>query len=213
MKKESKRFLAFLIMLVINSFVVAINFKAAIGLGPWDSFQNTISAVVNIRVGNIVMVLNSLLVVAQIFLMGKKFEKIQLLQLIVGFILGFIINFMLYDVLSFEINSYFIRFIMFFVSTVLIAFFIGAIMLLNMLTFPVEGFCKALNYRIGWDFIKIRHGLDAFCVAVSFVLYMLFPIPLIIREGTIITAIIYAPLMGLFMKLLKPYFLKWGLTD
>ena len=208
-----KKYISLVMIVICTGFACALSLKAAVGVGAWDAFAQTISSMIHIKVGTMGMILNCSCIVGQLVILKKEFRPIQLLQVLVSVILGSVVNFMLYDVLSFEINAYVTRLILILLAYVLCAIFVGAIMVLDLVTFPLEGLCMALEKVTPFKFSQIRQAVDVICIIIGVVLSLALNIPLAVREGTVIGMIMFAPLMGKFMEIEKPLFKKWGLID
>lgn len=211
--KNFKKYIAIIIFVSLNACACALALKAAIGVSAWDAFSQTLSYLFNIKVGTMGIILNCSCIIGQIIILKKDFKPIQLLQAVVSFILGIVINFMLYHVYTFEIHSYFINILLLIIAYIFIALFVGAVMAINLVTFALEGFCLALERVIPMEFSKIRQAVDIICILLCLLLSFVLDLPLAIREGTIIGMIMFAPLMGYFMKIEKKLFQKWGIID
>lgn len=211
--KNLKKYIAIIIFVSLNACACALALKAAIGVSAWDAFSQTLSYFFNIKVGTMGIILNCSCIIGQIIILKKDFKPIQLLQAVVSFILGIVINFMLYHVYTFEIHSYFINILLLIIAYIFIALFVGAVMAINLVTFALEGFCLALERVIPMEFSKIRQAVDIICILLCLLLSFVLDLPLAIREGTMIGMIMFAPLMGYFMKIEKKLFQKWGLID
>jgi len=208
-----KKFLAIVMFVIMVGFGAALTLKAAIGVGAWDAKVATIASIMNVQIGTMVIVANSFMVLVQILILRKGFKKLQLLQVLATFIMGNIINFVLYTLLvDFEINNYFMRLAVYLGGIVLIAFAVGAVMTINLIPFPVEGACQAMSKKTGLKFAFLRQMLDVVAVLSTIALTFIFSQNLIIREGTIIGVLIFGPLMGFFMKQLAPLFVKLRLV-
>ncbi|WP_314393391.1 hypothetical protein [Leptotrichia shahii] len=55
--------------------------------------------------------------------------------------------------------------------------------------------------------------MDFFCVGVIIVLTLVFPIKWSLREGTIISMLIFGPLLGISMPKIEKFYEKWDLVD
>lgn len=208
-----KKYLSLVMIVMCTGFACALSLKAAVGVGAWDAFAQTISSIIHIKVGTMGMILNCSCIVGQLVILKKEFRPIQFLQVLVSVILGSVVNFILYDILVFEISAYYISLTLILLAYVLCAIFVGAIMVLDLVTFPLEGLCMALEKILPFKFSQIRQAVDVICIIVGVILSFVCNVPLAIREGTIIGMIIFAPLMGKFMEIEKPLFQKWGLID
>ena len=206
-----KRFLAMLLCICIIGMGIALSIKAGIGLGPYDALSTTLSNISLIKVGTITIIINGTCILLQILLLGKNFNKFQYLQVIVIFVLGYVINMFYYNVFTFEVNSYIQRVLLFILATAICGFAVGAIMNINVVYTALEGFLDALAIKTNGDFLKYRWGFDVIAVVMCLLLSYIFNSEYIIREGTIIALIIFSPILGVSMKFQYPYFKKWGL--
>ena len=163
-----KKYSLLVLLIIFTGMGVAISLKASIGVGAWDAMTQSIAFLTGIKIGTIGMILNCLCVLGQVLLLKKNFKPLQFMQVPVSILLGIVVNFFLYDVLSsFSWENYFLRFILFILAVLLIAFSVSAVMVLNIVTFAVEGLCMALSIKIKKDFSRIRQGAD--------ILVLLFP--------------------------------------
>lgn len=212
--KEFKRYVALCVFIILTGMGAAITLKAAIGVGAWDAFAQTLSNFTKIKVGTISIIVNSLCVVGEILILKKDFKLIQLLQVPVSILLGSVINIIYYDVLGrLELNNYFLRFILLIIGYVFIAFVVGAVVVLNKVTLAIEGLCLAVSQKTNIAFSKLRQAVDIICIVIILIMTFVFSLPFTIREGTVIGMIIYGPLIGIFMKRIKVWFKKLDLID
>jgi len=212
--KKLRRIALLLVLMTFVGIGASITLKIAIGVAAWDAMAQSVAFMTGIKVGTIGMLFNSSCVLGQILLLKKNFKWIQLLQIPVNIVLGAIINFFLYDVLGpLTIDSYIVKLLLLLAAQVLIALAVSAVMVLDMVTFALEGFCMAISKVTNRDFSKIRQGADVLSILVALILTFGFSLPLTLREGAIIGMLIFAPLMGFFMKKLRPLFKKWNLLE
>lgn len=190
----------------------ALTLKGAIGVGAWDALAATVSNIAIIPVGTVGMCFNFLCIVVEVAVLKKEFRKIQLLQIPLSFLLGVIVNFVFYNLLgSFTIDNYAIQMVFLVGGLVLGSFGVGCVMIIDMVTFPLEGACMAISEKTGKKFHVLRQLVDVLSVVVVLLLVLVWPQPLEVREGTIIGVLIFGPLMGIFMKVLNPTFKRYKL--
>lgn len=210
--KQLKRITVSAIFMVLVGMGAAISLKAAIGVGAWDALAQSFSYFTGIKVGTVGMIFNSSCVLGQIILLRRNFRWIQLLQLPISIILGTIINFILYDALgTITIDSYFVNLLVLIAAMILVSMSVGAVMVLDVVTFALEGFCMAISTKIKPSFAKIRQGADVLSIVIILALTFAFSLPPSLREGTIINMLFFAPLMGFFMEKWRPLFKKLDL--
>lgn len=214
MKIKISRIIISLSMLLIVSFGVALTLKASIGVGAWDALGQSISNLSKIKVGTITMMLNFLCILLEFAILRKKFGINQFMQIIISMVIGFGVNFFYYDVLgNFELNHYLFRIIVLIIAYGINALAGSCLMMINLGTFALEGACKVIGDKIGKPFHELRQWVDIICVILCILMTVLLHTPLTVREGSILGLLIYGPLMGLFVQLLKPFFQKYHLTD
>ena len=56
--KDLKKYIALVIFVSLNGAACALALKAAIGVGAWDAFTQTMSKIFNIKVGTMGIILN-----------------------------------------------------------------------------------------------------------------------------------------------------------
>ncbi len=199
-----KRYVLTVLFIVLTGIGAALSLKAAVGVGAWDAMTQSIGYVTAIKVGTVGMALNISCVVGQIILKGKQFKPFQLIQVVVSIVLGIVVNFFFYNVLgNLVLNQYFIQLLVLLVAYILIALSVSMVIMLGIVTFPLEGLCLAIEEKTPFKFAKIRQFVDVLSVAVALLLTQVFALPMTIREGTVIGMLIFGPLLGFFIKHLQ----------
>lgn len=207
-----KKSIVLTILVSLVGVGVALTLKADIGVGAWDALAATLAGMVGIPIGTMGIILNCSCVILQMVLLQKNFRKIQLLQFPISILFGSIINFMLYNIFNaFTVDAYSMKIIFLLMGYVVIAFSVGSVMVMNMVTFPLEGASMVVSDKLNKKFHIVRQLVDVLSVVLALVLIFAFSQPLSVREGTIIGVIIFGPLMGFFMKVLTPIFKKYDL--
>lgn len=208
----ARKYSALLILLVLASVGISITIKAAIGLAPFDAFNQTFGYVLNVRVGDIVTFAQIIFIIIQLLILRKKATYHILLQIPLAAIVGQLINFWLYRVYSsFEIENYFVRLILLLVGISWVAFFLAGVMVLDLVTMPLESIAMVIAKEINRPFGKVRQWLDIFFIIVSLGLTLMYSLPYTIREGTVIAAVLFGPLLTLFMPKIEEKFKSWKL--
>lgn len=211
---KRKRMVVCFFMIILISCGASLTLKAAIGVGAWDALALTGSSISGIKVGTVGMLLNFICIFIELMILRKKFKIKHALQIALCIIVGYTVNFFFYNVLGvIELSNYFIRVVILIVGYIINAFTVAVIMLLDVVTFALEGACMAVSNKVGIKFHILRQGVDVVCVVIAIIVAFTSNVPLAIREGTVIGMVIFGPIMGIFMKLLKPIFQKYDLTD
>lgn len=204
--KYLKQYAILAILIICASFSQTLSLKADIGVcACWDSVSLNLSQLTGIKVGTYSVIGNLIAVGIQKIVLKDKFPFVKYLQIPVAVLFGIVINFVYYHVLTFEIHSYYVRVILWLLSNIGLAIFIGAITLMNKITMPVEGTCYILSNHYHMDFAKLRIGVDVVCIVTSILLSIVFGLSLKIREGTVLGMIILGPMMSKCMKFEKRF--------
>ena len=209
-----KRVLLCLVSIFLFSFGVSFTLKAAIGVGSWDAITQTVSDISRYQIGTVGIALNAICILIQFVLLGKDFKFKHAMQVVLIVSLGYAINFVYYDLLpDFTITSYPAKLFFLILGTAINALAVSIVMLVDVVTFALEGASLAIAKSLKMDFPLTRQIIDAVIIVITVILSLLFSTPLTVREGTVIGMLIFSPLMGFFMKILKPIFRKHDLTD
>ncbi|MEC6748144.1 hypothetical protein VXN63_06275 [Marinilactibacillus sp. XAAS-LB27] len=200
-----KRITLMILSMTLVSLSASMTIKAAIGLSPWDAIAQSLSHISMIKVGTIGMMLNISCVFGQLVLLRKEFPIRQLLQIPASVLIGVLVNFFYYTIFdTLVLPNYLMSTLLFFLGTFLAAFAVSMVMVVNVVTFPLEAFCMAVALKVGTRFSVIRQSVDILAVILTLSLTFTVDIPLTVREGTIIGMLIFAPLLGIIIKRLQP---------
>lgn len=192
----------------------ALTMKAAVGVGAFDALNQSLSYTLDIKVGHVLAVVQLTMVIVQLLILGRKASWRILLQIPLSTLFGQFINLFYYEIYAFiDVENYVIRLMMLIIGTLWVSFFIGAIMVLDLVTMPVESFGMILAESINKDFGKVRQIMDIIFIIISLALTFIFSLPYTFREGTIISAFLFGPGLSVFMPRIKTVFEKWNLID
>lgn len=207
MVKNYKKYFYFVLFIVICSIGDSLFFKAGIGVSPYEALTQTTNYITHIKIGTITMCINIIFIILQIIISRKIDIKI-ILQIFMCMLAGYIINFIIYTLLAGLKLNYIGSLICLMISICFQATGVGLLMSLNLVVYPLEGFCNALSGIIHVDFPKIRQGADIVfiivCLACSFLLHVDYAI----REGTVISMLCFSPIMAFVMKKMDPIIKK-----
>lgn len=124
---------------------------------------------------------------------------------------GFIINFFIYDVFTFNITSYPMRVVLFTISYLIIPFALVCLKELDIASMPVEGFCKLLEDKNVMSFSNARLAVDIVSLIATISIVLIFNISSPIRKGTIFSLFLLNYMIKFYIKALEPIFVKLGL--
>lgn len=206
-----KRLVLCFMLASLLALASALSVKVAIGVGAWDGVPVLLSHATHIKLGTWQLGMNLTCVGLQLLLLKREFGVRHFLQIPFSLLIGYLVNFFLYDVLfQLAFTSYLWRLLGFMLAVTLAAFVVASIMLLDVITFPLEGTCMALARRSRLSFPRIRQLVDIACILICLGASLFLGLPNVIREGTIIGTIVFSTAMGFFMKKLRPVYQKYG---
>ena len=146
---------------------------------------------------------------AFILLLKKAFKPLQLLQFGMAFLLGSLVNFFYYDVLSqLAVPAYSLSIVFLLIGNGINAAAVALILSLNIVTFPVGGLVLAVSQVTNSAYGKCRQGLDGICILIILILVFGFHGEMTLREGTIVSMLMFGPLVDRFMSLFQIYLKK-----
>ena len=201
--KKINRYVIYLISLFIISLGASLSIKANLGTSPLICLPYVCSLITNLSVGIVIFLFTILFIVIQIALLGKGFEKRQYLQLVIGFIFSFFVDFSLMIVNFINPIGYINQFLLLLFSCLVVAFGVLLEIQTEVVYLPADGVIVAISQVLKKEFPKVKPFVDTSMVIIAAVLSIVFLGYLAgVREGTIISALIIGPIV----KILKKYF-------
>lgn len=191
-KRElAKRYLVFLFGLFINSFGVSFITKADLGTSPISSIPYVLSLWFIPTLGQFTIVFSLALIALQITILGKKFQKVQLLQIPVSIVFGYFIDESMKILSWLEPDKYYLKIVSLLIGCVILGFGVYLEVIADVVMLPGEAFVKAITQRIKAEFGTTKVCFDAsMTVIAGIVSVVLFHRINGVREGTIIAAAI-----------------------
>lgn len=209
-----KKYISLLIALFLTSMGIALAIKSGVGLAAFDAFNQSLSYTTGARVGDIVMYVQIFFVIVQLLILRKEATWHILLQIPFVIFLGQFINLFVYGVFgNLVLTNYFLRLLVFMFSQVWISFSISIIIVLDLIAMPIENLSLILSRKMTFTFGQIRQSIDILLIVLSLGITLAFSVEFTVREGTLIAAVIFGPLMDFIIPKIEPYFRKWTLIE
>ena len=187
------------ILLVYGSVAFAI--KAGIGVLPVDAAITSVALLIGMKVGTFSMLFHGSFFLGQIAIEKKNFRRTELLQILYITLGGSVLNFFLYTVLrNVTFSFYPLRLIVCVLSFVVSAFGCTLVLETHLMRTPMEGCIQLLAERMGTTMGRLRQRIDIVLVLVSVAITLIFGVDWTLREGTIIAALIFGPMMDFWKK-------------
>ena len=187
------------ILLVYGSVAFAI--KAGIGVLPVDAAITSIATLIGMKVGTFSMLFHGSFFLGQIAIEKKDFRKTELLQLLYITLGGSVLNFILYTVLKNVAFAFYpLRLIVCVLAFAVSAFGCTLVLETHLMRTPMEGCIQLLAERMGTTMGKLRQKIDIVLVIVSVAITLIFGVEWTLREGTVIAALLFGPMMDFWKK-------------
>jgi len=187
------------ILLVYASVAFAI--KAGIGVLPVDAAITSVATLIGMKVGTFSMLFHGSFFLGQIAIEKKNFKKTELLQLLYITLGGSVLNFILYTVLrNVTFAFYPLRLVVCVLAFAVSAFGCTLVLETHLMRTPMEGCIQLLAERMGTTMGKLRQKIDVVLVLISVAITLLFGVEWTLREGTIIAALLFGPMMDFWKK-------------
>ena len=194
-----KKYCLFILTLMIVSIGDSLCFKANIGVSPYEALALTFNYMSHIKVGTLTLLVNACMILFQI-IFTKQFKIKYVLQFFMSLFFGMIVNTIVYQVLSGITLQYYQSLIMEIIGLCISASGCGLLVALNVCVFPCEGFALTFSNTFKVDFQKTRQVIDIILVISCISLSLIFQCGFALREGTIIAACIFSPIMGFVQR-------------
>lgn len=208
-----RRSVVLTLAVALIGFGSALTMKAAVGVGAWDALAQTISIITRMPIGNISTIMNCVCVCVQLIILKSKFTIWHYMQIPLSIFLGAIINFVYYGFLAdVVIESYYIALALLIAGITIVSLGVAIVMVINLVTMALEGACAEIAKLMNSKMHILRQSVDIICVILVIGIAYLLDITLVAREGTFIGAVIFGPLIGMFMRLIQSTFTKLGLS-
>ena len=204
MENKTWRIIGLIISILATGMGIAMTIKTNIGVAPYDAFNLTALWLIEkysngkiiLQFGTMTMITNTTCILVQLAYLGKKFELKRLLQLVLAYGLGYVINFgvtVLFANLPLDLYIY--RVIFNVIGVVLLGIGIGILLAINYGSFPLEPTVMVVCERYGWSFPRARQMLDVIVIFAIPVICWLTGLENTIREGTVISMVVFTPVM------------------
>ena len=195
----AKRYILFIISLFFSALGVAFTKHGELGVSPISSVANVMSY----KFPSLIW--NCMLIVGQIFILRRKFQLIQLLQIPLSFVFGWFTDFGMWLMSFIPANSYLVRIIMVVIGILVLGFGVSLSVIADVIMNSGEAFVKAVSDTLDKDFGNVKIAFDVFYVIIAIALSLLFFDFTVVgtREGTIISALFTGIVVKFFCSNLK----------
>lgn len=185
-----KRYLIFTIGLTIMAFGVAFSIKATLGTSPISSLPYVTSLFTHLTVGNATIIMHCVFIVFQILILRKEYKLIQLIQLPVAFVFGYLTDFAIWCIKGITVCFYWQQWFTCAIGIIMVALGVSCEVTAGVVTLAGEGVVLAICHVTRMKFGYMKVIFDISLVAVASALSFCFLHRLEgVREGTLAAAI------------------------
>ena len=212
MKKTDwlKRYGMFIAGVIFSALGISLITKAGLGTSPITSLAYVGTFLFPQSLGTFTMLVNSVMFLLQVILLGKAFEKIQLLQLPAALLFSVCIDGWLHVLAVWNTGSYFGEVVMLLLGCVFLGLGISLEVIPNVLILPGEGLVRVIAGLTGWRFGRVKTGFDLSIVASAILLSVAARGEVLgIREGTVIAALIVGNISHFFIDKVSMLLAGW----
>lgn len=152
-------------------------------------------------IGNMLIGVHIVLVLAQVAILRSNYKPIQLLQVVMGIILGKMLDFCRSYTDLLPVPDYISALGYTVVGCIICAFGIFTFVKANLIPLSAEGLCLALSTTYRWRFSRVKVALDCSMILVAIIASLLmFGRVVGVREGSVICAVSIGYMISWFLK-------------
>ena len=183
--------------LLITAFGIAFSIQAGLGTSPISSLPYVVSLLTPLSVGTATICLHGVLILLQLLILRRRYDPVQLLQLPVALVFGYLTDLGVWVIQGIPVPSYGVRWLLCLAGVFLVG--VGVAL-------EGEGFVLAVCRVTPFPFGNLKVAFDVLLVGVASLLSLLCLHGLYgVREGTLAAALG----VGLIAKRLQPPLQAW----
>ena len=203
--KIVKRYILFLLGLYANSMGVALITIASLGNTPGSAIPYVLSLYFAPSQGQFSIAYNLFLVLAQIIMLGKQFQKIQYLQIAASFLFGYFVDFNLMLLSWLDPKTLLMESLVLVAGCVIQGLGVYLEVNSNVIMLPGEGFVKAAAAKTKMEFGITKVCTDAAITVISLVISLILYHRIRgVGAGTLVAAFMIGMVANWFTRLLAP---------
>ena len=198
-----KRYLVLCLGLTIMAFGVAFSIKAGLGTSPISSVPYVVSLFSPLTVGTATICMHCVFILLQILLLRRKYDPIQLMQLPVALLFGYLTDFAVWCIKGISCSSYLDQWALCAIGILLVGIGVSLEVTAGVVVLAGEGFVLAVCRVFPIKFGNMKIAFDVSLVIIGCILSFIFLHGLYgVREGTIAAAILVGTAARQINKLL-----------
>ena len=160
--------------LCIMAFGVGFSIKAGLGTSPISSVPYTVSCFTPLSVGTATIAMHCVFILIQILLLRRRYRWIQLMQLPVAVIFGYLTDFAVFALQGITCTSYMQQWICCLIGVMLVAVGVSFEVVADVVTLAGEGVVLAICQVAPVKFGTMKVAFDVTLVCIALVLGLIF---------------------------------------
>ncbi|MCQ2553135.1 MAG: DUF6198 family protein [Clostridia bacterium] len=185
-----KNILMLLLGMVLINFGIAYSIQASLGTSPVSSLPYVFSQFTPLTVGNWTVIVHSTALLLQILILRKDFNPINLGQLLLAVIFGFITDFAIMVVGTVNCPTYLHQWLYCILGTVLIGVGVTFEVEANVMMVALEGLGYTIATKYNKKFGNVKSCQDVIIVALAIIISLVAMHKVVgVREGTVFAAV------------------------
>lgn len=209
MKKEIVQLLEMSLGVMFTALGITFMMKSGLGQTAVTAFTQNICNIFSLKSGTFLIVFNISCILLQLLILGKDFKKLQIIQLVIAYLQGQLVNVFCYDmpvISTMQSDNYIIVWIWMLCGILFASYGVAMIMTADLVKHPFEELCMILSRRWNMPFSKLRMRADILFMALSLVMILLFKLNLsTLREGTWVCMLILGKSMAFTFPLAENF--------
>jgi uncharacterized membrane protein YczE len=204
-----KRYALFLVGLIVTSFGIAFITKMQLGTSPISAIPYSLSLIVpSVTMGNWTILFSILLILIQFIILKSKANIPELLlQIIISFPFGYLIDASMWLLRNFNPQIYTVKLLCLLPGCAIIAFGVYIQLSADVVMLPGDAFVRTIAQVTNKEFGSIRVRSDIIMVAVAALLCIVFLHNISgVREGTVIAALLTGNIVKIYRRLFEKVF-------
>lgn len=182
------------------AFGVAFSIKGNLGTSPISSVPYVLSKIIPLTVGNVTILMHCVFVLLQILILRKKYQLIQLTQLVVAVVFGYMTDFAIWSIHNVTYSGYLQQWVLCVMGILLVGIGVSCEVTARVVTVAGEGLVIAITKVFPIKFGNMKIIFDITLVVIACGLSYIFLRGLYgVREGTLAAAIF----VGMTAKAMK----------
>ena len=187
--KSVVRYMVLLLGLFIMACGIALVVKSNLGTSPISSVPYIFSLIFPLTFGQLTFLLSIIFIFTEMIMLGSKFPKVQLLQIVVGISFGFFTDFGMYIFSAVNPEIYLNKIITLLTGCILMGLGVYLQVAADVIINPGEGVVRVIARKTSVCFGNIKIAFDITLAVFAIIISLThFGAVYGIREGTIISA-------------------------